>query len=74
MELRLLTELARHPRSVLTREALLDRVWGYDYLGDSRLVDMAITRLRSKLGDDPAAPEYIATVRGIGYRFVPDEK
>jgi two-component system, OmpR family, response regulator MtrA len=68
-EFRLLLELARHPDRVLTRETLLERVWGYDYLGDSRLVDMAINRLRAKLGDDPKEPRYIATVRGVGYRF-----
>jgi two-component system response regulator MtrA len=68
-EFRLLVELARHPDRVLTREALLERVWGYDYLGDSRLVDMAINRLRTKLGDDPKDPRYITTVRGVGYRF-----
>ena len=69
-EFRLLVELARHPDRVLSREKLLERVWGYDYLGDSRLVDMAINRLRTKLGDDPKAPRYIATVRGAGYRFI----
>jgi len=69
-EFRLLLELARNPDRVLTRDVLLERVWGYDYLGDSRLVDMAVKRLRHKLGDDPAAPRYIATVRGVGYRFV----
>jgi two-component system response regulator MtrA len=55
---------------VLSREILLERVWGHDYLGDSRLVDMAVNRLRAKLGDDPKTPRYIATVRGAGYRFV----
>jgi two-component system, OmpR family, response regulator MtrA len=68
-EFRLLLELARHPDRVLSRETLLERVWGYDYLGDSRLVDMAINRLRAKLGDDPRAPRWITTVRGAGYRF-----
>ncbi len=68
-EFRLLLDLARHPDRVLTRDILLERVWGYDYLGDSRLVDMAIKRLRQKLGDDPGAPRYISTVRGVGYRF-----
>lgn len=68
-EFRLLLELARHPDRVLTREDLVERVWGYAYLGDSRLVDMAVKRLRSKIGDDPREPRYIATVRGIGYRF-----
>jgi len=69
-EFRLLVELARHPDRVLGREALVERVWGYAYLGDSRLVDMAIKRLRSKIGDDPHDPRYIETVRGVGYRFV----
>jgi len=69
-EFRLLVELARHPDLVLTREALVERVWDYAYLGDSRLVDMAIKRLRSKIGDDPHDPRYIETVRGVGYRFI----
>ncbi len=69
-EFRLLVELARHPDRVMTREALVERVWGYAYLGDSRLVDMAIKRLRSKIGDDPHDPRYIETVRGVGYRFI----
>jgi two-component system response regulator MtrA len=68
-EFRLLLELARCPGRVLSRGTLLERVWGYDYLGDSRLVDMAVKRLRDKLGDDPRDPRYIATVRGAGYRF-----
>lgn len=69
-EFRLLVELARHPDQVMTRQDLLRQVWGYDYLGDSRLVDMAITRLRTKIADDAERPNYIATVRGVGYRFV----
>jgi two-component system, OmpR family, response regulator MtrA len=69
IEMRLLAELVRNAGIVLTREVLLERVWGYDYLGDSRLVDMAIKRLRDKLGTPPAEPPYIATVRGVGYRF-----
>ena len=68
-EFRLLVELARNRGNVLTREILLQRVWGYDYLGDSRLVDMAVKRLRDKIGDDPKEPSYITTVRGVGYRF-----
>jgi two-component system response regulator MtrA len=69
VELRLLVELAREPGHVKSREELLERVWGYDYLGDSRLVDMAIMRLRDKLKDSPREPRYISTVRGFGYRF-----
>jgi two-component system, OmpR family, response regulator MtrA len=69
-EFDLLLELARHPGQVLSRDVLLDRVWGYDYLGDSRLVDVAIQRLRAKVERDPAAPELIQTVRGAGYKAV----
>ena len=68
-EFRLLTELVRHPGQVMTREALLRRVWNYDYLGDSRLVDMAVKRLRDKVEDQPSDPTRITTVRGAGYRF-----
>ena len=68
-EFRLLVELARNVERVVSREGLLERVWGYDYLGDSRLVDMAVKRLRDKLGDDPRDPRYITTVRGAGYRL-----
>lgn len=67
-EFRLLAELARAPGRVFSREMLLERVWGYDYLGDSRLVDVAIQRLRAKVEPDPQAPTLIQTVRGAGYR------
>jgi len=69
IEFRLLAELVRNAGRVMTREILLERVWGYDYLGDSRLVDMAVNRLRGKLGDPPGDEGYITTVRGVGYRF-----
>jgi two-component system response regulator MtrA len=68
-EFRLLLELARRPGQVFTRELLLERVWGYEYLGDSRLVDVAVQRLRAKVEDDPAQPRLIGTVRGVGYRL-----
>ncbi len=68
-EFRLLLELARRPKQVFTRELLLELVWNYDYLGDSRLVDVAVQRLRGKIEDDPAQPTLIHTVRGVGYRF-----
>jgi two-component system response regulator MtrA len=68
-EFRLLLELARHAGQVLTRDQLLRRVWNYDYLGDSRLVDVAVQRLRSKVEADAAAPRVITTVRGVGYRL-----
>ena len=67
-EFDLLAELARHPGQVLGRDTLLDRIWGYDYLGDSRLVDVAVQRLRAKVEADPSAPELILTVRGAGYK------
>jgi DNA-binding response OmpR family regulator len=70
-ELRLLLELARRPNQVFTRELLLELVWNYDYLGDSRLVDVAVQRLRAKVEDDPAAPALVQTVRGVGYRLDP---
>ena len=68
-EFRLLLEFAQHPRQVFTRELLLERVWGYDYLGDSRLVDVAVQRLRGKIEDDPKEPRIVLTVRGVGYRL-----
>jgi DNA-binding response OmpR family regulator len=68
-EFRLLQELAGRPGQVFTRELLLERVWNYDYLGDSRLVDVAVQRLRAKVEDDPAHPRLIKTVRGVGYRL-----
>ena len=67
-EFDLLAGLARHPGRVFSRDALLDLVWGYDYLGDSRLVDVAVGRLRAKVEADPANPELIVTVRGAGYK------
>ena len=68
-EFRLLLELAKRPKQVFTRELLLELVWNYDYLGDSRLVDAAVQRLRAKVEDDPKEPKLIRTVRGVGYRF-----
>jgi two-component system response regulator MtrA len=69
-EFRLLLELARRPGRVFTREMLLDRVWNYSYLGDSRLVDVAVQRLRAKIEDDPNHPQLIRTVRGAGYKLM----
>ncbi|RAO05262.1 Sporulation initiation phosphotransferase [Micromonospora saelicesensis] len=68
-EFRLLLELARRPGQVFTRELLLDLVWNHDFLGDSRLVDVAVQRLRAKVEDDPAQPRLIRTVRGAGYKL-----
>ncbi|MDQ3641433.1 MAG: response regulator transcription factor [Actinomycetota bacterium] len=72
-ELRLLIELARHPEQVRTRALLLERVWDYPYLGDSRLVDVCVQRLRAKVEDHPAQPRLIRTVRGLGYKLVPPQ-
>lgn len=69
-EFDLLAELCAHPGQVLPRETLLDRIWGYDFLGDSRLVDVAVGRLRAKIEADPANPELVVTVRGAGYKAV----
>jgi DNA-binding response OmpR family regulator len=69
-EIRLLVEFAEHPNQVLSRQALLKRVWDYGYVGDSRLVDAAVARLRAKIEDDPANPVMLRTVRGLGYRLV----
>ena len=70
-EFNLLCEFADHPNVVLSRDQLLERVWGYDYLGDSRLVDAHVRRLRVKIEDQPDDPKLILTVRGIGYRLMP---
>jgi two-component system, OmpR family, response regulator MtrA len=69
IEARLLAEMARSRGLPLSRDVLLERVWGYRYLGDSRLIDMAIRRLRAKVEDDPTNPRLIRTVRGVGYRL-----
>ncbi|WP_410604049.1 response regulator [Amycolatopsis sp. lyj-90] len=69
-EIRLLVEFAEHPNQVLSRQTLLKRVWDYGYVGDSRIVDAAVARLRAKVEDDPANPVVLKTVRGLGYRLV----
>jgi len=69
-EYRLLCEFADHAGAVLSRDQLLERVWGYEYLGDSRLVDAHVRRLRLKIEDTPDEPKLIVTVRGIGYRLM----
>jgi len=69
-EFRLLVEFADHPGMVLSRDQLLERVWGYEYLGDSRLVDAHVRRLRVKVETQPEEPTMIVTVRGMGYRLL----
>lgn len=66
-EFELLHHLATHMGQVMTREHLLETVWGYDYFGDVRTVDVTIRRLREKIEDTPSRPEYILTRRGVGY-------
>jgi DNA-binding response OmpR family regulator len=70
-ELKLLLVLSGSPRQVFSREQLLSLVWEHDYLGDSRLVDACVQRLRAKIEADTSQPRYIQTVRGFGYRFGP---
>ena len=69
IEFDLVTSLIRERGVVFTRQQLLDRVWGMDYVGDEHVVDVHLANLRRKLGDDPAKPRFIETVRGVGYRF-----
>ena len=68
-EYRLLELFMRHPRRVWSRDKLLEQIWGYDYIGDSKTVDVHIRWLREKLELNPSAPEHLLTVRGFGYRF-----
>ena len=68
-EFRLLCELADQSGRVLSRQQLLDRVWGYDVFGDERLVDVHVGRLRRKVERDPANPQHVVTVRGLGYKL-----
>lgn len=68
-EFELLEFLARRPEKIISREALLEQVWGYEYLGDLRTVDVTVRRLREKIEDDSSEPEYIVTKRGLGYYF-----
>jgi DNA-binding response OmpR family regulator len=70
IEFDLLAILTDHPKQVLTRSQLLERVWGADRFGDDHVVDVHMSSLRRKLGDDPKSPRYIRTVRGVGYRLV----
>lgn len=68
-EFELLEFLMRNSGRVLTRTQLIDRVWGSDYVGDTKTLDVHIKRLRSKIEKDPANPEFILTIRGLGYKF-----
>ena len=68
-EYELLLFMAEHRRQVLSRSMILERVWGWDYIGNSRTVDVHVRWLRKKIEADPAQPTYITTIRGAGYRF-----
>lgn len=70
LEFDLLAALARAPRRVFTRQQLMEEVWGWDYVGVDRVVDVHISNLRKTLGDDKQSPRFISTVRGVGYKFV----
>jgi two-component system response regulator RegX3 len=70
-EFELLEILLRNPGRVLTRGQLIDRVWGSDYVGDTKTLDVHVKRLRAKLEDDPADPRLLVTVRGLGYKLEP---
>ena len=72
-EFELLVALVRDPGVVVRRQQLLDRVWGADYYGDDHVLDVHVGNLRRKLGEDPEAPRWIETVRGIGFRFIGGE-
>jgi two-component system alkaline phosphatase synthesis response regulator PhoP len=70
LEFKLLSTLATYARMVLTRQQLLERVWGYDFYGEERVVDVHIGHVRQKLETDPSNPQFIVTVRGVGYKFM----
>lgn len=70
LEFDLLHALASAPGRVMTRERLMEQVWGWDFMGVDRVVDVHVSNIRKSLGDDPAEPRYIATVRGVGYKMI----
>jgi DNA-binding response OmpR family regulator len=69
IEFDLLDVLSSNPRMAFSREKLLEKVWGPDWFGDDHVVDVHVSNLRKKIGDDPSSPHYIRTVRGVGYRM-----
>ncbi len=70
-EFKILTLMAQNPNKIISREDLLEKIWGYDWFGDTRLVDTHIRRLRAKIEEDTSVPKYISTSRGLGYKFIP---
>jgi DNA-binding response OmpR family regulator len=73
LEFDLLAALAAQPGRVFSRRQLIEAIWGWDYFGDERVVDVHIRKLRRALGDDAAEPQLIGTVRGVGYKFLPEQ-
>lgn len=69
LEFKLLEILARYPGMVLSRQQIIQKVWGYDFFGEERIVDVHIANIRQKLEEDPANPQYLLTVRGVGYKL-----
>jgi two-component system alkaline phosphatase synthesis response regulator PhoP len=72
-EFDLLAYFIKHPNQVLERRQILNKVWGYDYYGTARTIDNFVTKLRQKVEPDAESPSYLMTVRGIGYKFVPEK-
>ena len=72
-EFELLEILIKNKGRVMTRDFLLDKIWGYEYMGETRTVDVHIRHLRQKIEEDDKKPKYIETIRGIGYRFSSEE-
>ena len=72
LEFDLLAALAAQPRRVFSRRQLIEAIWGWDYFGDERVVDVHIRKLRKALDDDAAEPRVVGTVRGVGYKFIPE--
>lgn len=72
LEFDLLAALAAQPGRVFSRRQLIEAIWGWDYYGDERVVDVHVRKLRKALGDDAAEPTIIGTVRGVGYKFIPE--
>ena len=72
-EFELLKLLIKNKGNILTRELLLDKIWGYEYIGETRTVDVHIRHLRKKVESDDKNPQYIQTIRGVGYKFTSNE-
>jgi len=73
-EFELLELFMRNPGRVLTRVQILDRIWGVDYIGDTKTLDVHVKRIRSRIEQDPAHPQALQTVRGLGYKLVDSDE